>query len=127
MERDLEGVTKDLEQNEDGQYLNLPDGAQNRKLSLMMQHQRKQMDGESIIDDNMTMISTSVIGVGAVTANQRFSNHDVMADLHGFLEKRKRDRNMQRNTMESQISGLVSNLRTDIDKMMLENERRKVL
>jgi len=59
------------------------------------------MDGESIIDDNMTMITTSVAGGGADPINQRFSSRDVMADLHGFLEKRKRDRNMQRNTMES--------------------------
>ena len=54
--------------------------------------------------------------------------HDVMADFQGFLVKRKKEKNMpQRNTMESQINGLVTNLRTDIDKMMLSNERRKVL
>lgn len=66
--------------------------------------------------------------MGVTRKSQHYaSGHDVMADLHGFLQKRKRDRNMQRNTIESQISGLVLNLRTDIDKMMLENERRKVL
>ena len=48
------------------------------------------MEGESIIDENMSMLTTSIA-----------PGNDVMADLHGFLEKRKRDRNMQRNTMES--------------------------
>ena len=42
-----------------------------------------------------------------------------MADFGGFLEKRKKDRNMQRNTMMSQIDGLVNNLNSDIDKMMV--------
>ena len=50
-----------------------------------------------------------------------------MGDLHGFLEERKRDKNILRNTMESQINGLVSNLHLDLDKMMLESERRRVL
>lgn len=53
--------------------------------------------------------------------------HDVMADLHGFLEKRKKDKNMQRYTVESQVNGLVRNLRSDVDKIMLENEKRKVI
>ncbi len=38
-----------------------------------------------------------------------------MADFGGFLEERKRSKNMARNTEMSQIDGLVSNLRTDID------------
>lgn len=52
--------------------------------------------------------------------------HDVMADFGGFLEKRKRDKNMERNTMMSQIDGLVSNLHTDLDNMMdKKNAKRK--
>ena len=50
-----------------------------------------------------------------------------MADFRGFLERRKRERNMQRNTMESQINGLVNSLHTDLDKMMMANEKRKVM
>ena len=84
------------------------------------------MDGESIIDDNMSVLTKSVRPTN-LNNSVLPTGHDVMADLHGFLEKRKKDRNMQRNTMESQINGMVANLRTDIDKMMLESERRKVL
>ena len=41
-----------------------------------------------------------------------------MADYGGFLERRKRERNMARNTEMSQLEGLVTNLRTDIDGLM---------
>ena len=37
MERELNDGMQDQEQ-DDGQFLSLPDGAQNRKLSLLMQH-----------------------------------------------------------------------------------------
>lgn len=48
-----------------------------------------------------------------------------MADFGGFLEERKRSKNMARNTEMSQIDGLVSNLRTDIDQMMLTARKKK--
>ena len=51
---------------------------------------------------------------------------DIMADFRGFLERRKLERNMERNTMESQINGLVNNLHTDLDKMMMTKEKRRV-
>lgn len=50
---------------------------------------------------------------------------DVMADFGGFLEKRKKDKNMQRTTEMSQIDGLVTNLRSDLDKMMHTNRSKK--
>ena len=34
---------------------------------------------------------------------------------------------MVRNTMESQINGMVNNLTSDIDKLMLQEEKMKVL
>ena len=40
--------------------------------------------------------------------------HDLMASFDGFLNKRARDRDMQRDTMMSQIDGLVNNLNADI-------------
>jgi len=48
-----------------------------------------------------------------------------MADFGGFLEKRKKDKNMQRTTEMSQIDGLVTNLRSDLDKMMHTNRSKK--
>ena len=53
--------------------------------------------------------------------------HDVMADFGGFLEKRKKDKNMQRNTMMSQIDGMVSNLQEDMGTLMESARRRKNL
>ena len=44
---------------------------------------------------------------------------DIMADFGGFLNERKKARNMERNTMMSQIDGLVNNLNSSIDKMMV--------
>ena len=41
-----------------------------------------------------------------------------MADFDGFLERRKKERNMERSTEMSQIDGMVNNLNFDIDKMM---------
>ena len=75
------------------------------------QHDRKNttVEQDSIYDDASVDISLSVLPPG----------HDVMADFGGFLEKRKKDRNMQRNTMMSQIDGLVNNLNSDIDRMMV--------
>jgi len=48
-----------------------------------------------------------------------------MADFGGFLEKRKKDKNMQRTTEMSQIDGLVTNLKSDLDKMMHTNRSKK--
>ena len=45
-------------------------------------------------------------------------SEDVMASYGGFLDMRKRDRNMARNTEMSQLDNLVTNLRTDIDGIM---------
>ena len=70
--------------------------------------QRKSIEDESIYDESVD-ISCSVLAPG----------QDIMADFGGFLDMRKRDRNMQRNTMMSQIDGLVNNLNSDIDKMMV--------
>ena len=41
-----------------------------------------------------------------------------MASFGGFLEKRKKDKQMGRNSMMSEIDGLVNNLNTDIKTMM---------
>ena len=49
------------------------------------------MEQDSIYDDASVDISCSVLAPG----------QDIMADFGGFLDKRKKDRNMQRNTMMS--------------------------
>jgi len=41
-----------------------------------------------------------------------------MADFGGYLQTRQKERSIPRNTMMSQIDGLVSNLNTDVDKIM---------
>lgn len=73
---------------------------------------------ESLIDDSS--IDVSMMGLKP--------GEDVMADFGGFLEKRKKDRGMERNTMMSQIDGLVSNLDSDINQMLMtkESTRRKM-
>ena len=48
-----------------------------------------------------------------------------MASFGGFLEKRKKNKNMGRDSMMSEIDGLVSNLHTDIDKMMHSSRQIK--
>jgi hypothetical protein len=48
-----------------------------------------------------------------------------MADFGGFLEERKRNKNMARNTEMSQIDGLVTNLRSDIDQMMHTSRKNR--
>ena len=48
-----------------------------------------------------------------------------MASFGGFLEKRKKDKQMARNSMMSEIDGLVTNLHTDINKMMESSKRIK--
>ena len=50
---------------------------------------------------------------------------DVMADLGGFLEKRQKDRNMERSTMMSQIDGLVNNLDSDIAQMLAKETKKQ--
>ena len=79
------------------------------KKQNIEQHDRKSMEQDSIYDDASVDISCSVLAPG----------QDIMADFGGFLDKRKKDRNMQRNTMMSQIDGLVNNLNSDIDRMMV--------
>ena len=80
----------------------------------MQQHGRKEVDQETI--DAMS------VDVDAKRGNA--ADGDVMADYDGFLEMRKKDRNMQRNTMMSQVDKLVKTLHSDIDRM-LESEKRK--
>ena len=76
----------------------------------MMHHpKRKEIEIDTTMDDMSVDISQMAYTPG----------HDVMADYGGFLEKRKKDRNLQRNSMMSQIDGLVNNLTSDIDKMMM--------
>ena len=58
---------------------------------MMQQHGRKEVDQETI--DAMS------VDVDARRGNA--ADGDVMADYDGFLEMRKKDRNMQRNTMMS--------------------------
>ena len=48
-----------------------------------------------------------------------------MADFGGFLEKRKKDRNIQRDTMMSQVDKLVKTLHSDIDHMMESKKKNK--
>ena len=47
-----------------------------------------------------------------------------MADFGGFLERRKKEKNLQRNTEMSAIDGLVNNLQGDMNKV-LESARRR--
>jgi len=42
----------------------------------------------------------------------------------GFLEKRKKDRNMQRSTEMSQVDHLVKTLQSDIDIMMIDEKKK---
>jgi len=74
-------------------------------------------DQDSIFDD--VSIDASVGGLNP--------GEDVMADFGGFLDKRKKDRGMARNTMMSQIDGLVSNLNSDIFTMMDAKSSRRFL
>ena len=53
------------------------------------------------------------------------TNRDVMASFGGFLEKRKRDKHMARNSMMSEIDGLVTDLHSDINKMMESSKKIK--
>lgn len=46
------------------------------------------------------------------------SENDVMADYTGFLEKRKQEKGMQRNTEMSQLDGMVSSLRNEVDQVI---------
>ena len=85
------------------------------KKQLMMQHNRKDNDFDSTVDD--ISVDLSQVGLNP--------GHDVMADFGGFLEKRKRDKKMERNSMMSQIDGLVNNLHSDIDKMMMSARGKK--
>ena len=68
-------------------------------------------DQDSILDDidmSLDISSLRVLEPGV----------DVMADFGGYLQTRQKERNIPRNTMMSQIDGLVSNLNTDVDKIM---------
>jgi hypothetical protein len=58
------------------------------------------------------------VDVSVHNTSQMASGRDIMASFGGFLEKRKKDKHMARDSMMSEIDGLVSNLHTDIDKMM---------
>lgn len=70
---------------------------------------------ESVLDDYSLDMSAMGLQPG----------EDVMADFGGFLEKRKKDKNMERNTMMSHIDGLVNNLDDDIAKMMMAKETNR--
>ena len=59
----------------------------------MQQHEQKDVDESTCFDDLSIDVS--------MTGGHLPPGHDVMADFGGFLEKRKRDKNMQRNTMMS--------------------------
>lgn len=41
-----------------------------------------------------------------------------MADYTGFLEKRKQEKGMERSTEMSQLDGMVSNLRNEVDQVI---------
>ena len=75
----------------------------------------KYEEQESVFDDLSVDISAMGLQPG----------EDVMADFGGFLEKRKKDKNMERNTMMSHIDGLVNNLDNDIAKMMTAKETNR--
>ena len=70
-------------------------------------------DLESMMDDS---VDVSYIKPG----------QDIMEDFGGFLEKRKKDKHMERNTMMSQIDGLVSNLNADLTSMMTTQQKEKL-
>ena len=74
----------------------------------------------SVLDD--MSVDVSIQG-GAANASMR--SHDVMASFGGFLEKRKKDKHMQRDSMMSEIDGLVTDLHSDINKMMESSKRIK--
>ena len=74
----------------------------------------------SVLDDMSVDIS---IQGGA--ANTSMRSNDVMASFGGFLEKRKKDKHMQRDSMMSEIDGLVTDLHSDINKMMESSKRIK--
>jgi len=86
---------------------------------------------ESIMDD-MTVKDASVLQIDISVADDvsamgvsNNGNSDVMAAFGGFLDKRKRDKGMQRNTDMSQIDGMVNNLDSDIANMMMLSARKK--
>ena len=65
------------------------------------------------------------VDVSLQETSQLTTGRDVMASFGGFLEKRKKDKQMARNSMMSEIDGLVTNLHTDINKMMETSKRIK--
>jgi len=58
-------------------------------------------------------------------SSMRITNttHDVMDDYTGFLERRKLERGMQRNTEISQLDGMISSLKHDVERV-LDSARR---
>lgn len=68
--------------------------------------------------DGPACINDTSVEVSLQETSQITSGRDVMASFGGFLEKRKKDKQMGRNSMMSEIDGLVNNLNTDIKTMM---------
>lgn len=62
----------------------------------------------------------------SVDVSQLHPGQDIMQDFGGFLDKRKKDKRMERNTMMSDIDGLVSNLNADLTSMMTTEQKEKL-
>lgn len=77
------------------------------QLRRPLKNQVRATRGGAGIDDVSVDISLN-------NTSQLTSGRDVMASFGGFLEKRKKDKRMARDSMMSEIDGLVSNLHTDI-------------
>ena len=61
-------------------------------------------EAESVAD-----VDVDLDGGGGVRGGMH-PDHDIMADYSGFLQQRNNGREMERDTMMSQIDGMVNNL-----------------
>ena len=71
-----------------------------------------EIEEESFMEDLSVDVSQMALQPG----------EDIMADFGGFLDNRKKEKNMARNTMMSQIDGLVTSLDSDLSKIMEAKE-----
>ena len=87
-----------------------------------MKNSQKQENRE-ILDESVGSVTVLNEAPEQARANQSV-NTDVMDAFGGFLDKRKKDRNMQRNTEMSQVDHLVKTLQSDIDLMMIDEKKK---
>ena len=110
---------KNAAQNMNASTTNIKQPQRPQMIQQQQQKQQMMLEQDSIADDTLDNLSIDH-SISVLPADV-----DVMADFGGFLEKRKKDKNMQRTTEMSQIDGLVTNLRSDLDKMMHTNRSKK--